>query len=308
MTTHAPINAIHAAELQAVALTDRAVSALQAEQLDANRLLGQMQMASSISVLIETITTAQLLEVREQKLYRHLKGQTKEINGEQVPIDTWEGFCRAIGTSRPAVEEKFAQMKLLGETAYQRATELGLTRQHFRKMRRLDEADQQVVIGELEAAVGDKEAIVELVEAMASKHAKQKEELEKELEAAKAEAKATARIVADKNKKISELDAQIIKQETVTADEKLEAAVLLTAEADVKVHSAMGVYEQHLYELLEAYPDHEPTRIKAAGWLRDLAARVYELQMQTGLADVMPHDDSWMAEYEAEQAGITDKA
>ncbi|MEW8144057.1 MAG: hypothetical protein AB2776_21980, partial [Candidatus Thiodiazotropha endolucinida] len=52
----------------------------------------------------------------------------------------------------------------------------------LRRLRKLSEEDQQIIIGEVEANVGDKEAILTLIDDLAIKHNKEKEVLEKKVE------------------------------------------------------------------------------------------------------------------------------
>lgn len=288
-------------EAKATAVTV-ALNQITTEQLAANQLLGRVQAVSAIGKLLGAFSFAQLIAVKEQKTYRHLKGQVMTINGEEVHLDTWDGFCRAIGSSRRTIDEQLQNLAEFGEDALNRAQELGMTTRELRKLRKLNEADQQVVIGELEAAVGDKEAIVELIETMSAKHAKQKAALEKDLAVQKAEAKATARIVEDKNQKIAELEKLIVKQETVSLDEKREQEMLLVVQAEVRADAAIQAYEKQITQALERYPDDEQILNNVGDGIKGLISRLYSYQAEMGLVGVSTPDDSWIDKFHAEKA------
>lgn len=266
--------------------------AITQEQLAMNQLLGRVQATQAIATVLETLSLAQIADIKERKAYRALKEQAMVIDGETIRLDTWEGFCTAIGSSRRAIEERLDNLQLLGESALARAQELGMTTRELRRLRKLDTADQQVIVGELEAAVGDKEAIIDLITEMSAKHAKDKDALEKQLEDQQAEAKASARILQDKDKKIAELQKQIIKQENRSIDEQHEEALLRIGRAMIDALSPLAGLEDAIVGALET--GEAALRLRAANALHEMKAAIEELQLKYELAHVQPVDDSWM--------------
>ena len=69
-----------------------AVTAEYGEERDLlNQLLGQAQMADAFAKFSETVSTSKLAYVKENKLYRALKGK-KSGNGFEFMAGTWEEF------------------------------------------------------------------------------------------------------------------------------------------------------------------------------------------------------------------------
>ena len=270
---------------------------LSGEQLQMNQVLGRIQATNSIATMLEAFSFAQLKQIKEEKLYRRLKGQTILVNGEDIHLDTWDGFCMAVGTSRSTVDEQLQNLQLLGEQALNRATELGMTTRELRNLRALDVQDQKVVIGQIEAAVGDKDAIVDLITDMAAKHKKTEGKLEKQLKAAQAEAKATERIVADKEARIAELQDKLIVQESRSIDEQKEALLLDLNKAQINVLRFLPELEACLGRVNET--DDHNVRLTAANILHELKETITSLQIEYGLAAVSNPDDDWMADAQA---------
>ncbi len=102
----------------------------------------------------------------------------------------------------------------------------GMGYRAFRKLRKLPEADQQVIIGEVEASVGDKEAIVALIDDLAAKHCKEKVELEeKNIELhEEVNYQKEAREKDDKSKRevIDNLSRELGRQKRLTMDERTQ--------------------------------------------------------------------------------------
>lgn len=270
---------------------------LSGEQLQMNQVLGRIQATNSIATMLEAFSFAQLKQIKEEKLYRRLKGQTILVNGEDIHLDTWDGFCMAVGTSRSTVDEQLQNLQLLGEQALNRATELGMTTRELRNLRALDIQDQKVVIGQIEAAVGDKDAIVDLITDMAAKHKKTEEKLEKQLKAAQAQAKATERIVADKEARIAELQDKLIVQESRSIDEQIEALLLDLNKAQINVLRFLPELEACLGRANET--DDHNVRLTAANILHELKETITSLQIEYGLAAVSNPEDDWMADAQA---------
>lgn len=273
------------------------ISALTMEQLQANQLLGRVQASAAMANMLGAFTLSQLKRVKEEKLYKRLKGQAIIIKDESIRLDTWEGFCQAIGNHRRTVDEQLQNLEVLGEQALACATELGMTTRELRNLRTLDVQDQKVVIGQIEAAVGDKDAIVDLITDMAAKHKKTEAALEKQLKAAQAQAKATERIVADKEARITELQDKLIAQESRSIDEQIEALLLDLNKAQINVLRFLPELEACLGRANET--DDHNVRLTAANILHELKETITSFQIEYGLAALSNSDDDWMADAQA---------
>lgn len=188
---------------QAVAVADQA-AAMQAaygqERDLLNQLLGQAQMADAFEQFSRTVRTSKLAYVKENKLYRALKGQ-KSPNGSEFS-GTWEEFCQLLGTSDDKVDIDIANLRAFGEEALESMSRMGIGYRELRQYRRLPEDQKQALIEVAKA--GDKEGFVELAEEIIAKHAKEKEALTAEVEETKATLEAKDRVLQSNAQKINE--------------------------------------------------------------------------------------------------------
>ena len=293
---------------QETAASEKALvaAAATAEQIEMNQLLGRLQATQAIAAMLDGLSLAQIAQIKEGKRYKQLAGQKMVIDGAEIRLDTWEGFCAALGSSRRAIEEKLDNLRLLGAEALDKATALGMTTQELRKLRRLDASDQQIVIGEIEVAAGDKEAIIDLITDMAAKHSKEREELQAKLEDQRGEAVASERIIEERNKRIDKLEKQLHKQQHRTMEEKRQQRMTDAGAAQILCLSPLAGLDDAIETLL-GEDDAACTR-HAANLLHELRAAVEDLQLKYGLGDVASPDDSWMqGGFDPEQAAQADE-
>ena len=293
---------------QETAASEKALvaAAATAEQIEMNQLLGRLQATQAIAAMLDGLSLAQIAQIKEGKRYKQLAGQKMVIGGVEIRLDTWEGFCAALGSSRRAIEEKLDNLRLLGEEALDKATALGMTTQELRKLRHLDASDQQIVIGEIEVAAGDKEAIIDLITDMAAKHSKEREELQAKLEDQRGAAVASERIIEERNKRIDKLEKQLHKQQHRTMEEKRQQQMTDAGAAQILCLAPLAGLDDAIDTLL-GEDDAACTR-HAANLLHELRAAVEDLQLKYGLGDVANPDDSWMqGGFDTEQAVQADE-
>ena len=293
---------------QETAASEKALvaAAATAEQIEMNQLLGRLQATQAIAAMLDGLSLAQIAQIKEGKRYKQLAGQKMVIGGVEIRLDTWEGFCAALGSSRRGIEEKLDNLRLLGEEALDKATALGMTTQELRKLRRLDASDQQIVIGEIEVAAGDKEAIIDLITDMAAKHSKEREELQAKLEDQRGEAAASERIIEERNKRIDKLEKQLHKQQHRTMEEKRQQQMTDAGAAQILCLAPLAGLDDAIDTLL-GEDDAACTR-HAANLLHELRAAVEDLQLKYGLGDVANPDDSLMqGGFDTEQAVQADE-
>ena len=152
-----------------------AVTAEYGEERDLlNQLLGQAQMADAFAKFSETVSTSKLAYVKENKLYRALKGK-KSGNGFEFMAGTWEEFCSLLGVTARKVDMDIQNLQAFGEEALESMSRMGIGYRELRQFRKLPE-DQKLALIEV-AKAGDKESFVELAEEIIAKHAKEKEAL-----------------------------------------------------------------------------------------------------------------------------------
>lgn len=261
-----------------------------------NQLLGQAQMADAFAQFSLTVRTSKLAFVKENKLYRALKGK-KTPDGQELS-GTWDEFCRLLGKSSQHIDEELLNLRVLGEEALESMSRMGIGYRELRQFRRLPE-DQKSALIEV-AKEGDKTALLELAEEMIAKHAKEKEDLKTDLEISRqtlAEKKDEISILKDQ---ADELKAKLTRRATTeTPDEEGQALETEATGSKSGVLSALV----NLKCGFEALAEHaERTGINhthiMAGLLDDIEARVIDMRHQFDLPDFREIDgmDDWVKE------------
>jgi len=185
----------------------------------ANQLVGRIQMAYGFTKLATVSSLTDLAYVKEHKLYKALAG--KKINGQELKeetVATWEAFCNALGMSRRKVDEDLMNLTTFGEEALDAMNKAGIGYRQMLQLRKLPEKELTIVVNEVEANVGDKDAILGLIEDISIKHAKEKESLQQQVEQAQSKNEANEKFLQTKEQKINDLEKVVNK--CMTADEE----------------------------------------------------------------------------------------
>ena len=229
-----------------------------------NQLLGQAQMADAFAQFSVTVTTSKLKFVKENKLYRALKGK-KSRDGHEFLTGTWQEFCSLLGRSVEQIDEDIRNLNMLGEEALESMSRMGIGYRELRQYRKLPE-DQKTALIEV-AKAGDKEALVELAEEFIAKNAKEKEQLKKENSNLQADYKALSKRNADVAKEKEELAIKLAQFEmkTVPLDERLEPFKKQIAETQSRIDELLEQQRQYVAladklqkEIMENDPDYDP--------------------------------------------------
>ena len=265
-----------------------------------NQLLGQAQMADAFEQFSRTVRTSKLAFVKENKLYRNLKGK-KTPNGS-VFSGTWDEFCNVLGISVDKADLDIANLTAFGEEALDSMSRMGIGYRELRQFRRLPD-DQKSALIEV-AKEGDKTALLELAEEMIAKHTKEKEDLKTDLEISRqtlAEKKDEINVLKDQ---ADELKAKLTRRATTeTPDEEGQALETEATGFKSGVLSALI----NLKCGFEALAEHaERTGIShthiMAGLLDDIEARVVDMRQQFDLPDFREIDSmpDWVKEAQEE--------
>lgn len=142
-----------------------------------NQLLGQAQMADTFAKFSQTISASKLAIVKNNKLYQQLRGM-RAPNGLELS-GTWIEFCGLLGMSDEKANQDIANVQSFGEDALAAMQSIGIGYRDLRQFRRLP-ADQKSELIEA-AKAGDTATLLELVEDLIAKHAKDKADLQKDL-------------------------------------------------------------------------------------------------------------------------------
>lgn len=193
-----------------------------------NQMFGQVQMAQAFRKFADVVSLTKLAHIKETKMYRALAGKGgTDIHGEKIAdVGTWDGFCRALGSSKTKVDEDLLNLKVFGEDALESLTRIGAGVREMRQYRRLPTDERMALIEAAKA--GDKDELLDLAETLISKHVQEKQALE--ARATEAEETAEARDTLVKNKQI-----QIDKLEEANHKLKRRVETLPPAEAALEI-------------------------------------------------------------------------
>jgi len=267
-----------------------------------NQLLGQAQMAGAFEDFSRTVRTSKLAFVKENKLYRALKGR-RTPNGSEFLSGTWEEFCGLLGRSADKVDLDIANLRTFGEEALESMSSMGIGYREMRQYRRLPE-DAQAALIEV-AKAGDKDAFIDLAEEIIAKHAKEKAELAQRLDEVNADYDAQGEVMAKKTKELDSTKQELEKHrkriQIATPDDVIKElrteVVALQFEVEAKI---LGELREGFSKMTEhAAANGQDHR----AYLADLV-----LQLETTLATVrsefhLPHHQAanpvWMDQAEA---------
>lgn len=275
---------------------------LQGDERDmVNQLLGHAQMAGALEAFSRTVRIAKLALVKEKKLYRALGGG-KSPHGAQVLSGTWAEFCGLLGRSVDQVDRDIANVRAFGEEALDSMSRMGIGYRELRQFRQLPQ-DQQAALIEV-AKAGDKEAFVELAEEFIAKHAREKDALERRLEAVSADYSAQGVLMA---KRSGELDGarQALERsrqqvQTMPADEVAKAlraevaAIAFEAECCV-----LGPLREGFAKLGALATDGEEHRTFKAGLIGQLEVTLGAVRSEFNLLDRTTGAAVWLSAAEA---------
>ena len=198
--------------------------------------------------------------------------------------------------SRRKVDEDLQNLSFFGEDALTAMNRCGLGYRDLRKLRQLPEGERSIVVGEIEADLGDREAIVSLIDEISAKHAREKEALQKQTTDLTAELTAARKLNVEKNAKIDELDAQLHRREQIQPDERADE---LSRRLYFEVIHAIGALlgpEVVIKEILEW--EDAPQHLKNSCYhgVARIRSALFELQKKYSLPDVSDdlQSDTWM--------------
>ena len=280
-----------------------ATSAITHGQLSLSEKVGALKATAFFKKLV-TVTEIKLIaEIKESKEYKGL--QVLNLDGKVVTVTTWEDFCKSLGHSREKLDQDILNLSMFGEDFLETSQRMGVGYRDLRKLRKLPEEDRQVIINGEAVQAEDKDSLIELIEDMSVKHAKQKESLEKKVKELEKEAKAKDAVIRQKQDTIDAKNDEIIKMDeklalklTAPDHDRAKGFAVELGKLGVDAITLMGQFTA----LFEQIADDEATfgllRINMGHAMLELKEHIDNLIMHHALDDVSVADDdfSWIAE------------
>lgn len=274
-----------------------------------NQLLGQAQMADAFASFSVTVTTSKLAYVKENKLYRALKGQ-KSGHGDQFLSGTWDEFCDQLGRSREQVDRDIANLRAFGEQALESMSRMGIGYRELRQYRRLEGDQRQALIAAAEA--GDKDSLIDLAEELLAKVDKDHAALQKKLADKAADYDAQCEVLSAKDQKINDITRELRKAQRRIAEMPVDAAateirqeltqVAYKAEVAVRAELHAGI------EALVAAGAREDSLVFLDNTIRQVEMAIQELRDQYGIRSMAVTPTFLQDDAEAQVAAALDAA
>ncbi|MEB4492776.1 hypothetical protein QQW93_00180, partial [Pasteurella multocida] len=176
----------------------------------AHELVGMIKAFDFTKKLVTVTTLKALSEIKESKLFKGLELTNQD--GKLVTVTTFRDFCGLLGFSGEKIDQDLLNLNTFGEEFFETSQRLGLGYRDLRKLRKLPEDARSEIVDADYSEATDKEDLIEKIEELTVKHAKEKESLEAQLKTAKDNYTAQARVLDNKNKRIDQLDAELEKK------------------------------------------------------------------------------------------------
>ena len=271
----------------AVALASKAMTQ---DKAQAYELVGMIKAFDFTRKLVTVTTLKSLQEIKESKRYKDL--ELTDQDGKMVTVTTFRDFCTTLGFSGEKIDQDLLNLNTFGEEFFETSQRLGLGYREMRKLRQLpEEARAEIVEADYSEAT-DKEDLIEKIEDLTAKHAKEKEALQAQLKRKSDDYEAQAKMIAAKNDRINHLDLELAKKtkaiETQTPEQRGGA---LREEAAAISYKAEAVLRGQVVQALEALTAHtESTGIDhkqfMSGVLAEYQLILSELKFHFQLDDV----------------------
>ena len=267
-----------------------------------NQLLGQAQAAGAFEDFSRTVRISKLAFVKENKLYRAIKGM-KLRTGPEILSGTWEEFCQVLGRSVDQVDEDIRNLRQFGENALDSMSRMGIGYREMRQYRRLPE-DAQAALIEV-AKAGDKEAFVDLAEEIIAKHSKEKTELTQRLDEVNADYEAQGEVMANKAKELDSTKQELKKLQkriqTATPDDVIKElrteVVALHFEVEAKI---LGELREGFAKMAEHAAEHgQDHRAYQADLIKQLEITLATVRSEFHLPEHQDDTPVWQTKAEA---------
>lgn len=281
------VSEVNEAEFNEATETARQVVLTQHEQekdevLELGQLIGRIETTDFFATIANSILVKTFEDVKKSKTWQKMPMLKNAIDRKYY--DTFEEFCEErLGKSYRRLQEMSVNMRLLGEAVYEQAEKLGLRQVDYNAIKALPAPDQELIRQAVEDAQS-KDEVLTVLQELAAKHARERQELEAELSEVKEDLQSKDELLDKKNKTIDRLEADKKRIKKLPPDEALAE---LQREAQSLFNDALGLIRGTLHQALLALSEHEGDNATyMAGLVAQLKNDVTALQIEFGLPDI----------------------
>ncbi|WP_305965666.1 hypothetical protein [Marinobacter salsuginis] len=215
----------------------------------ANQMHGKLAFLRGLNQFFRAAEIRMAKEVKERDLWRHIV--VTDGDGAVRAARNFEDYCKhALGLSNSKVYESIKNYDVFGE-ALDGLQQMGVKRDQLRLLRGAPEG----IIEEAKAAAEkhDKDALLELIDDLSARHAKEKEKLDQEkqeltdkVKHLESERQVDQRLLEDKERKLNELERELRRDLTPdqAAQKRAERDELLKSELMDKALSSISMLNE----------------------------------------------------------------
>jgi hypothetical protein len=234
------------------------------EQIQFSEKLGMLKATNFIKKLLTVSEIKFLAEIKETKQYKGLK-IINEV-GQLLTVSTWADFCESLGKSHQHVDEEIRNLSFFGEDFLETSQRMTLGYRDLRKLRKLDDADREVIINGEAVKAEDRESLIDLIEEMSSKHSRDKEVLNKKVSDLTNDNAAKDQVIQKKDQKLNQLDETVaklnspaeIKKRAESEPQRLAAQALDDLnKACLTMHNDTVRFTNNINSIVDAINEHE---------------------------------------------------
>jgi len=222
---------------------------------EAHEAMGMLKGFNFIGKLLTVSSLKVLHEIKNSKKYKGLSYIDQD--GKLLTVSSWADYCRACGLTEKKVDEDLLNLSKLGEDFLENSQRLGLGYRDLRKLRKLPEDARAEIVDAEFSESADKEELLEKIEELTAKHAREKEILEGQLKQSHANYEAQSKVLKNKNDRINQLDIELEKKKnhinTLSPDEK---GGLLRKETSQLVYNAEAILRGQVWKAFETLDSH----------------------------------------------------
>lgn len=195
------------AEQQLAALQDSALTQQQMDEVLAAGIdLGRLEAMDFVATIANSAILAIYENVKKSKAWRLLRNPE---SGDGRHFESLDEFCEVkLGKSYKRLRELTFNRNLIGQEAFEQAERLGLRQRDYNAIKALPAPDQELVRRAVEEAQS-RDEVLDLLQELVVRHAKEKEQLAAQAQADRAALEAKDRVLADNATKINEQDVEI---------------------------------------------------------------------------------------------------
>lgn len=198
------------------------IAAQEVNQIQVTELIGAMRMAQVHEKFSSVARIKMLAELKDSGRYQGVKLITPD---GAVEAKTWKEFVTALDMgSLDKIDEQISFLNTLGEGFMESASRMKLGYRDLRRLKKLPEEDRAAVAAEVETNLGDKDAVLALIDSLADKHARERRELQDQV----------GKLEKEVEKKTRRVDA-IVKAETEALEAERDALVEKNAELETQL-------------------------------------------------------------------------